>query len=250
LNNELENFKAKLIEEFNNSIENQNKELDNVKTEVNKVNTIVEKISNENDYINTSWRNKSIKYRIFLTAFYNMYYKAMEGNNYSGEMDIINLSLEPNMLINKDLPVLRHYKNKPPFSLDAIANITEENYSNIIIENLKVSNNSLKNKILIAINSMFKIESPVNKLKEGTVKYNLAKFIEATKTQNLDDVKKYSILLSTQSPWFRDNMLPVVKARYEINTQLQLIKYKIEEEIYRNEISNDNQPNTQIQKGE
>ena len=204
--------------------------------ELEVINQQIKKINEKNKYVDFKWKNRSMQYKMFLVSFYNMYNKAMVGSSYAPELDLMLMNLDDDMLIHKDLNWVAAYKNNPPASLKKLAKNVDKNYTKIIIEAIKTTDDGFRSKALMSINYAFRLDAPIEKLKKGSLKYNLANFFLAAKHNNSCRAMRYGKEIAKQSKWFDTNILNKLEARSKINKELKKIKQNVEAEIYKGEI--------------
>jgi len=234
---EVDEMLKKTVAEMENKLVNMQEKLakvekDDFETQQKDIDVLNEKVSNLLRYaddIGKSLEYKSIKEQLFLVSFYDLYNKAMSGKPYINDMNLITKTGKDYSSLELDFYWTKAYAKRPPKSLEEVAIAIEENYDEIIDENIRIQYKGFEQKAMLAMNNIFRLDVPVKDLEQGSLKYNLSMFIEAAKNNNSCGAMRYGIMLSNQSSWFKSNIFNELEARYKINKELIKAKKLIEE---------------------
>lgn len=229
----LSNNIEKLLDDADKSFVNKLSDLENrVDSKISKLNNDVQYVVNKNREIDADLSKRTIQNKMFLVSFYNMYAKAIIGARYEHELDLMQMSSEK---IDVEFPWVESYKSTPPSSIMNLGKRVDDNYSVIVEEYIRKNEKGLKQKFLISLNSLFRLDAPLSKLENGSFKYNLTDFIKATKSKNTCRAMFIGKKLSEQSEWFKNNVANELEARYRVDSELNKLKQSIEKEIYSKE---------------
>jgi len=234
----INNANIELQNKLNASEARIKQEIAEYEKEIISIEDHITRMEEKNNVFDNHWINYSIQNKMFLVTFYNLYDKAMSGQSYYREIELLKMNITSDMEIAKELTWIDSYSKKPPMSLYALGEKTADNSNKIIIESIKATEKGLKAKFLIAINNIMRLDAPTKSYKQGSLKYYLSEFSNATKNNNEYQAMSIGAKLAKTSTWFKNNVMNELEERYIINKNLQKIRANIEKKVYNDAIEN------------